>query len=77
MERVLNRLNRDGMEKGWKGLKMAGHLMVATIVSPGAVSYGPTSLGAKPELDSCCRCLKWVKMSYFGGNMSKNGVEGF
>ena len=40
------------MEKGWKGLKMAGHLMVATIGSPGTVSNGPTSFWAEPELDS-------------------------
>ena len=47
---------------------MAGHLMVA----PGTVSSGPTSFWPRPELDSFC---KWVKMSFFGGNMFKNGVE--
>ena len=51
---------------------MAGHLMAATIGSPGKVSNGPTSFWAEPELDSFC---KWVKMSFLGGNMSKNGVE--
>ena len=29
---------------GWKGLKMAGHLVVATIGSTGTVSNGLTSL---------------------------------
>ena len=37
---------------GWKGLKMSGHLMVATIGSPATISNGPTSLWAEPELDS-------------------------
>ena len=56
---------------------MAGHLMVATIDFPGTVSSGPTSFWAEPELDSFSWWMicKWVKMSFFGGNMSKNGVE--
>ena len=47
------------MEKGWNGLKMAGHLMVATIGSPGTVSNGPTSFWAEPELDSFFFGPKW------------------
>ena len=65
---------KNGVERVLNRLKMAGHLMVATIGSPGTVSSGLTSLWAKPELDSFC---KWVKMSFFGGNMSKNGWKGF
>ena len=41
-----------GVEKGWKGLKMAGHLMAATIGSPEKVSNGPTSFWAEPELET-------------------------
>ena len=45
--------------KGWNGLKMAGHLMVATIGFPGTVYNGPTSFWAEPELDSFFFGPKW------------------
>ena len=67
-------MSKNGVERVLNRLKMAGHLMVATIGSPGTVSSGPTSFWPRPELDSFC---KWVKMSFFGGNMSKNGWKGF
>ena len=60
------------VEKGLRGIYMARYFMVAAIYHHGTVSKTDTWFLDESELDSFS---KWLKMSYFGGNMPLDRVE--